>query len=89
MKKRFFNMIFFCIMLLLLLFIVLKNINSLNGLVVVGDEYGYWANVAFLGKLDWSDVNNVSLAILFLNLCLPNFCILLNFIFGIRTLFLE
>lgn len=60
MKKRFFNMIFFCIMLLLLLFIVLKNINSLNGLVVVGDEYGYWANVAFLGKLDWSDVNKLN-----------------------------
>lgn len=36
--------------------IVLMNIDKLNLIYIVGDEFGYWANAAKFAGLDWSEV---------------------------------
>jgi hypothetical protein len=46
--------------LVLLIGILIVNLNQLNGITIIGDEYGYWAAGAYFAGYDWSEVTSLN-----------------------------
>lgn len=44
----------------LICFVLLKNLDQLNGIYIIGDEYGYWAAGAYFAGMDWSEVTTLN-----------------------------
>ena len=48
------------VLLVSILAAVLWRIRSLDGIYIIGDEFGYWADAAFFAGKNWSEVGSMN-----------------------------
>ena len=48
------GILFFCVVLCIA---YLYRMRDCNILYIIGDEYGYWANAAYMNRFDWTGVS--------------------------------